>query len=65
MKLYGDTSRRRERIQELLDEIDDDADELTDWERDEFMPSVREQFEERGSLSDLQFGLLEEIAGKC
>jgi hypothetical protein len=49
------------RAQHLLDFID--PDELNDWEA-EFYDSVKEQFENRGKLSEKQIAVLERIYEK-
>lgn len=51
----------RERIKHLLNFIE--PEELNDWEN-EFYFSVKEQFEQRGSLTDKQVAVLEKIYGK-
>jgi len=37
------------------------ADDLTEWEYNTFIPSVSEQLEERGTLSEKQSALLDQI----
>ncbi len=58
---------RKVRITHLLcilpDEDDSSFEDLTAWEQD-FLPSVREQFEKRGTLSDAQLEALERIYAK-
>lgn len=58
---------RKARITHLLcmlpDEDDGSFEALTAWEQ-AFLPSVREQFEKRGSLSDAQLEALERIYAK-
>jgi len=63
-RMRGDGSMRGKqttREQHLLDFID--PDELNDWE-EEFYWSVKEQFEERGRLSEKQIAVLERIYEK-
>jgi len=41
----------------------EDAKDLSDWEK-EFLSSIKDQFEKRGSLSDKQWAIVEKIAAK-
>lgn len=47
-------------IQQWLDTLETPRHELTKWEED-FVDSVREQFQARGSLSERQIEILEKI----
>ena len=50
----------RETIARMLQACDDDTDRLSKWEAD-FIESIAEQYEERGTLSDKQTEILERI----
>lgn len=47
-------------IQDWFEQLEEHADALTKWEY-EFVASLQEQFERRGSLSDRQVEVLEKI----
>ena len=52
-------------LRTMIEEINDIADEIcSEWEYD-FMGSITEQFEERGSLSEKQEEILERIYKKA
>lgn len=51
------------RLGEVFESIDDSLHRLNDWEKN-FVESLQEQFEERGTLSDRQLEILERIYGK-
>ena len=54
------TQKTPEIIKHFLRELELPAKELTKWERD-FIDSISDQFDRRGSLSDKQFEILENI----
>jgi uncharacterized membrane-anchored protein len=54
------TEKTTELIKHMLDCLESPCRELTKWEQD-FVESVGTQFAERGSLSDRQFEILENI----
>ena len=51
---------RQEVIQRMLEALEAPVKELTKWEEN-FLESVKEQFESRHSLSDRQFEILDGI----
>lgn len=56
----ADALRRKKQIQEMLDALQTPSKELTKWEEN-FLESLAEQFETRGTLSDRQFEILDRI----
>lgn len=50
----------REVIKDWISRVNEDGRGLTDWEQN-FMKSITDQFEQRGSLSDKQEEILERI----
>lgn len=54
------TPNTPELITHMLNALDSPHRELTKWE-EEFLTSINEQFEQRGTLSDRQFEILERI----
>lgn len=55
------TPKSSELIKHMLHELDNNlVKELTEWE-DNFVSSIRQQFESRGDLSQKQFEILERI----
>ena len=54
------TPKTKELIEHFLKELENPAKELTIWERD-FVISITDQFNRRGTLSDKQFEILERI----
>lgn len=54
------TENSREVIEHFIAELGQPAKTLSDWEED-FLASVSDQFDRRGSLSDKQFEILERI----
>jgi hypothetical protein len=53
-------TKPKEVIREWIELVNDEGRGLTKWEED-FMDSLTEQFEERGSISDRQEEILERI----
>lgn len=53
-------TKPKEVIREWIELVNDEGRGLTKWEED-FMESITEQFEERGSISDRQEEILERI----
>lgn len=51
---------KKKLAEEWLKKIDEDAVNLTKWEED-FIASIKNQFEKRGSLSEKQMEILERI----
>jgi hypothetical protein len=49
------------KIKEMIDDLENETLRMNDWERDEFFPSVSDQFTNRGTLSDNQYNCLEKI----
>lgn len=52
------------RLQEVFDAIDEDIEsneKITEWERDTFYPSVKQQYKRKGKLSEAQLDILERI----
>jgi len=54
------TPKTTDVIEHFLEELKAPAKELTKWEQD-FIISISDQFDRRGSLSDKQFEILERI----
>lgn len=54
------TPRTREMILHMIGELQTPAKTLTKWEEN-FVSSISDQFDRRGSLSDKQFEILESI----
>ena len=52
--------KQRELVTHMLKELETPVRDLTKWEED-FVTSVTDQFERRGSLSDRQIEILERI----
>ena len=52
--------KQRELVTHMLHELEAPVRDLTKWEED-FVTSVTDQFERRGSLSDRQIEILERI----
>lgn len=50
-------------LQHWITEVNDHGRGLTDWEQN-FMESITEQFDERGTLSERQQEILERIYGE-
>lgn len=60
------TDDQQTEVQKMLDEISEDLsewDNVTEWESD-FMDSIREQWERRGTLTPKQIERLEDIYAK-
>ncbi len=55
-----ETKQTPELVQHFLDALENPAKRLTAWEQN-FVESVSNQFDIRGSLSDRQFEILERI----
>jgi hypothetical protein len=51
-------------IRYMLDHCADFEERMTEWERN-FLESITEQFEQRGSLSEKQIEVVERIYCKC
>lgn len=51
---------QKEIIQHMLTALETPSQELTKWEEN-FLGSIAEQFEKRGTLSDKQFEILDRI----
>lgn len=56
----ADALKRKKQIQEMLEALETPSKELTKWEEN-FLESLAEQFEKRGTLSDRQFEILDRI----
>jgi hypothetical protein len=54
------TDNTKDNIEYFFEALESPTRDLSKWE-DNFLDSIREQFEERGSLSDRQFEILERI----
>jgi hypothetical protein len=54
------TAQTADNIQHMLRELERPAKALTDWELN-FLASITDQFNRRGSLSQKQFDILEKI----
>lgn len=54
------TPKTKETIKHFLKELESPSKKLTDWE-ERFLESIAGQFEERGTLSDKQFEVLENL----
>lgn len=52
--------RRTERIRQMIQGLEHPYKELSQWEED-FLASVSEQFQDRGTLTEKQYGVLERI----
>ena len=57
------TSEERDEVAGMIAQVADNSDQLNDWER-EFIESISEQFDNRGSLSPKQKEILEKLYGK-
>lgn len=53
-------TKSKEVIREWIKLVNDEGHDLTKWEED-FMESITEQFDERGSISDREEEILERI----
>lgn len=51
---------QQELIEEMLNKLDTPSKELTKWEEN-FLESINEQYQQRGSLSERQFDVLDRI----
>ena len=51
---------RRQVIQQMLNQLETPSKDLTKWEEN-FLESIAEQFETRGTLSDKQYEILDRI----
>lgn len=56
----ADALKRKQQITEMLEALETPSKELTKWEEN-FLESLAEQFEKRGTLSDRQFEILDRI----
>ena len=56
----NNTPKTKETIEHFLSSLDHPVKELTAWESN-FIISITDQFERRGTLSDKQFEILERI----
>lgn len=60
MAFLGQGEEKRKQIQYVLEQCADYTERLSEWERS-FVESVAEQFERRGTLSEKQEDILEQI----
>lgn len=60
MRIPVKTEQTTEIVEHFLRELEMPAKTLTEWELD-FLVSIRDQFDRRGSLSEKQFEILERI----
>lgn len=60
MSFVGQGEEKRKQIAYVLSQCEDYTERLSEWERN-FVESVTEQFERRGSLSEKQEDVLEKI----
>ncbi len=54
------TPKTKETIQHFISELENPSHPLSKWEED-FLISISDQFDRRGTLSDKQFEILERI----
>lgn len=52
---------RFKEIEMMFSDLDSETHRMSSWERDEFIPSVSDQFTQRGTLSDNQYNTLKKI----
>jgi len=53
--------KRLQEVFDAIDEVIEDNENFTEWEREQFYPSVKSQYQRKGKLSDDQMEHLERI----
>lgn len=52
---------RFDEIARMFSDLEDQTDRMNDWEQNDFFPSVSDQFERSGELTDNQYNCLKKI----